>query len=153
MIRKITLIVFAAIWQLQAIAQVPAIHVSSNMKGEVIRISESHTFSDLSISIGHDIIGEDLSVAITEDKKKADFVVVGNSKRATVSYRVDNTEPFPDYIVHYGGRDIMAIPDYEIKMVRSEFYAGILIYTEKVTLSEQEVIACLLPMIRKKIGK
>lgn len=147
------LIVFVILWQLQVIAQTPSIYVSSHADGDIIRISETATFADISISIGLDIRLEDIKVGITNNRNEADFVVTGKKEKADISYKVDNTENFPELVIHYGGENMFGIPDYRIQLVENNYFADILIYSEKLTLSEQEVIACLLPMIRKKTGK
>ena len=118
---------------------------------EAIEISREVTFPDIRVQLGKDISFEDIKVGITNRKNKAHYILTEKIGDAARKVQVDNCDNFPDLRIEIGSN--LSFPDYRIELVENEYWADILIYSEKVTLSEQELIACLLPLIREKTGK
>lgn len=116
-----------------------------------IRIANEVTFPDLKVVLGRDIAFEDFSVGITPFKNQANYIITKRAIDAQRSVKVDNCDNFPDLSILV--QEEIPFPDVRIEFRDNSAFVDILIYTEKTTISEQELIACLLPLIREKAQK
>lgn len=124
------------------------VHPNPNTERPIVQIAEVVTFPDIQVLLGRDIPFEDISVGITPYRAQADVIITRKEADAGFIVRVDNCDGFPDLSILYG-------PDVRFPDVRIEFRddhrpVDVLIYTEKTTVSEQELLACLLPFIKEK---
>lgn len=127
------------------------VYVDDNVPNakETIRISDDITFPNIQVILGRNISFEDFSVGITTYKNQAHYIITKNPNDAERLVQVNNCDNFPDLSILV--KEEIAFPDIRIEF--RDNFADILIYTEKTTISEQELIACLLPLIREKTGK
>ena len=114
----------------------------------VVQIAEDVNFPDIQVQLGRDIPFEDITVGITPFRRQANIIITRREADAGSVVRLDLCDNFPDLRILYG-------PDVRFPDVRIEFRddnrpVDVLIYTEKTTVSEQELIACLLPFIKEK---
>lgn len=126
------------------------IYVNANANSElpVVNISENVSFPDIKVLLARDISFEDITVGITNNRHQADIILTRREIDAGLAVRVDNTEAFPDLRILYSHD--LAFPDVRIEFRDDNRPVDYLIYTEKTTVSEQELIACLLPLIQEK---
>lgn len=114
-----------------------------------LKISEKVSFPDIKVEIGRRISFENITVGMTKNRNKADYIIADSQLRASKSVRLDSRTAFPDLTILYGN-DI-SFPDVRIEVHDDEYFrADVLIYTEKATISEQEIIGCLIDLIKKK---
>lgn len=116
-----------------------------------INIADEITFPDIKVVLGRDIPFEDFSVGITPFKNQANYIITKRAADAQRSVKVDNCDNFPDLSILV--QEEIPFPDVRIEFRDNSAFVDILIYTEKTTISEQELIACLLPLIREKAQK
>jgi hypothetical protein len=116
-----------------------------------INIADEVTFPDIKVVLGRDIPFEDFSVGITPFKNQANYIITKRAADAQRSVKVDNCDNFPDLSILV--QEEIPFPDVRIEFRDNSAFVDILIYTEKTTVSEQELIACLLPLIREKTQK
>lgn len=116
-----------------------------------INIADEVTFPDIKVVLGRDIPFEDFSVGITPFKNQANYIITKRAVDAQRSVKVDNCDNFPDLSILV--QEEIPFPDVRIEFRDNSAFVDILIYTEKTTISEQELIACLLPLIREKAQK
>jgi hypothetical protein len=116
-----------------------------------IRIANEVTFPDIKVVLGRDIPFEDFSVGITPFKNQANYIITKRAIDAQRAVKVDNCDNFPDLSILV--QEEIPFPDVRIEFRDNSAFVDILIYTEKTTISEQELIACLLPLIREKAQK
>ncbi|BDS13741.1 hypothetical protein [Aureispira anguillae] len=116
-----------------------------------IKIADEVTFPDLQVVLGRDIPFEDFTVGITPYKQQANYIITKRPTDAERLVKVDNCDNFPDLSILV--KDKLSFPDVRIEFRDNSSFVDILIYSEKTTVSEQELIACLLPLIREKAKK
>lgn len=116
-----------------------------------IKIADEVTFPDIKVVLGRDIPFEDFTVGITPYKRQANYIITQNSSDAQRVVKVDNCDNFPDLSILV--REEIPFPDVRIEYRDNSAFVDFLIYSEKTTVSEQELIACLLPLIREKAKK
>ena len=116
-----------------------------------INIADEVSFPDIKVVLGRDIPFEDFSVGITPFKNQANYIITKRAADAQRSVKVDNCDNFPDLSILV--QEEIPFPDVRIEFRDNSAFVDILIYTEKTTISEQELIACLLPLIREKAQK
>lgn len=116
-----------------------------------VRIADEVTFPDIQVVLGRDIPFEDFSVGITPFKNQANYIITKKASDAERQIKVDNCDNFPDLSILV--QEELSFPDVRIEFRDNSSFVDILIYTEKTTVSEQELIACLLPLIREKAQK
>lgn len=116
-----------------------------------IRIANSVTFPDIKVVLGRDIPFEDFTVGITPFRQQADYIITKRPSDAGRLVKVDNCDNFPDLSILVS--EELPFPDVRIEFRDNSAFVDLLIYTEKTTVSEQELIACLLPLIREKANK
>ena len=116
-----------------------------------IKIDNEITFPDIQVVLGKDIPFEDFTVGITPYKSQANYIIVDDISNAERSVKVDNCDNFPDLSILV--KSEISFPDVRIEFRDKNSFVDILIYSEKATISEQELIACLLPLIREKAKK
>ena len=116
-----------------------------------IQISDEVTFPDIKVVLGRDISFEDFSVGITPFKNQANYIITKRAIDAQRAVKVANCDNFPDLSILV--QEEIPFPDVRIEFRDNSSFVDILIYTEKTTVSEQELIACLLPLIREKAQK
>lgn len=116
-----------------------------------VHIADEVTFPDIKVVLGRDIPFEDFSVGITPFKNQANYIITKRAVDAQRSVKVDNCDNFPDLSILV--QEEISFPDVRIEFRDNSAFVDILIYTEKTTVSEQELIACLLPLIREKAQK
>lgn len=113
-----------------------------------VQISENVTFPDIQVLLGRDIPFEDISVGITPYRAQADIVITKSEGSAARVVQLELCDNFPDLHILYGSE--VRFPDVRIEFRDDNRPVDVLIYTEKITVSEQEIIACLLPFIQEK---
>ncbi len=118
---------------------------------ETLKIDKNVNFPDIKIELGRNIPFEDIKVAMTNQRQQANYILTTNPNDANYSVKVDNCDNFPDLTIQIGAN--LSFPDYRIELVDWASRADVLIYSEKMTLSDQELIACLLPLIKEKIAQ
>ncbi|WMX15938.1 MULTISPECIES: hypothetical protein [unclassified Aureispira] len=116
-----------------------------------VRIANKVTFPDIKVVLARDIPFEDFSVGITPFKRQANYIITKEAADAQRLVKVDNCDNFPDLSILV--QEKIPFPDVRIEFRDNNAFVDILIYTEKTTVSEQEIIACLLPLIREKAQK
>lgn len=116
-----------------------------------LQIADEVTFPDIKVVLGRDIPFEDFSVGITPFKSQANYIITKRAVDAQRLVKVDNCDNFPDLSILV--QEEISFPDVRIEFRDNSSFVDILIYTEKTTVSEQELIACLLPLIREKAQK
>lgn len=116
-----------------------------------VHIADEVTFPDIKVVLGRDIPFEDFSVGITPFKNQANYIITKRPVDAQRAVKVDNCDNFPDLSILV--QEEISFPDVRIEFRDNSAFVDILIYTEKTTVSEQELIACLLPLIREKAQK
>jgi len=116
-----------------------------------LQIANEVTFPDIKVVLGRDIPFEDFSVGITPFKNQANYIITKQATDAQRLVKVDNCDNFPDLSILV--QEEISFPDVRIEFRDNSSFVDILIYTEKTTVSEQELIACLLPLIREKAQK
>lgn len=134
-------------WLLQG-QQAVFIHAQPQADRPVIQIAEAVTFPDIQVQLGRDIPFEDFTVGITPYRAQAHYIITRREADAGMIVRLDNCNAFPDLSILYGVD--VRFPDVRIEFRDDHRPVDILIYTEKTTLSEQELLACLLPLIKEK---
>jgi len=127
------------------------VHQDADNAKETVHISDEVTFPDLKVQLGRDVPFRDIRVGITPYKSQANYIITKDESDAGLSVKVDNCDNFPDLSILVG--EDVSFPDYRIEFRDRSSLVDVLIYTEKVTISEQELIACLLPLIREKAGE
>lgn len=114
-----------------------------------VEIGEDISFPDIKVKIGARTPFEDLTVGLTDSRAKANFVITKSS--------------FPDKRILYGKsvsfEDLKIVagenvnfPDITIE-VRNSGVADYWIYSEKGSVSNEEIVLCLLEVIQKKLKK
>jgi len=116
-----------------------------------VKIADEISFPDIKVVLGRDIPFEDFSVGITPFKNQANYIITKKAADAQRSVKVDNCDNFPDLSILV--QEEISFPDVRIEFRDNSAFVDLLIYTEKTTISEQELIACLLPLIREKAQK
>ena len=116
-----------------------------------ILIDDEVTFPDIRVLLGKDIPFEDFTVGITPYRNQANYIITKHISDADRFVKVDNCDNFPDLSILIGPD--LSFPDVRIEFRDNSSFVDILIYSEKTTISEQELIACLLPLIREKAKK
>jgi hypothetical protein len=116
-----------------------------------IKIDDEISFPDIQVVLGKNIPFEDFTVGITPYKSQANYIIVQDISNAERSVKVDNCDNFPDLSILV--KSEISFPDVRIEFRDKNAFVDILIYSEKATISEQELIACLLPLIREKAQK
>jgi len=116
-----------------------------------LQIADEVTFPDIKVVLGRDIPFEDFSVGITPFKSQANYIITKRAVDAQRLVKVDNCDNFPNLSILV--QEEISFPDVRIEFRDNSSFVDILIYTEKTTVSEQELIACLLPLIREKAQK
>jgi len=116
-----------------------------------LRIDDEMPFPDIKVLLARDIPFEDFTVGITPYRTQANFIITRSAQAAGRIVKVDNCDNFPDFQILVN--DDEAFPDVRIEFRDNSSFVDFLIYSEKTTVSEQEIIACLLPLIREKAGK
>lgn len=112
-----------------------------------VEISDDISFPDLRVKIGTDVSFEDFTVGFTSSKSKADFII--------------STSSFPDKKILYGKsvsfRDVqicasenITFPDITIK-IRKSGLVDYLIYSDKSNISKEEIVICLIEVIKKRL--
>lgn len=124
------------------------VHPNPNIERPIVQIAEVVTFPDIQVLLGRDLPFEDISVGITSYRDQADFIITRREADAGVVVRLDNCDAFPELSILYGSE--VRFPDVRIEFRDGHRPADVLIYTEKTTVSEQELLACLLPFIKEK---
>ena len=127
-----------------------SVFVNPNPSAErpVVQIAEAVTFPDIQVLLARDIPFEDITVGITPYRVQADYIITQDEDDAGIIVRVDNCDAFPELSILYGTD--LRFPDVRIEFRDDNRPVDILIYTEKTTVSEQELLACLLPLIQEK---
>lgn len=116
-----------------------------------LKIDDEVTFPDIQVVLGRDIPFEDFTVGITPFKNQATHIITKRPADASRLVKVDNCDNFPDLSILV--KDRLPFPDVRIEFRDNSSFVDFLIYSEKTTVSEQELIACLLPLIREKAQK
>lgn len=124
------------------------VHPHPQVDRPIVQIAETVTFPDIQVQLGRDIPFEDFTVGITPYRAQADYIITRREVDAGMIVRLDNCDAFPDLSILYGVD--VRFPDVRIEFRDDHRPADILIYTEKTTVSEQELLACLLPLIKEK---
>lgn len=145
--------VFATFIHAQQTVYVPTDNREGGASQETIRISTHVPFPDVKVLLAKDIAFEDFSVGITSIRRQADYILTRDPKDAAQKVVLDNCSNFPSLSILYG--DDLSFPDVRIEFRDQNrgLSPDILIYTEKTTISEQELLACVLPLILKKARK
>jgi hypothetical protein len=112
-----------------------------------VRISTDVNFPDVRVLLARDIAFEDFSVGITPFPRQADYILTATPADAARTVLLDHCDQFPELSVLYGAA--LSFPDVRIEFRDSDhgLAPDFLIYTERTTVSEQELLACLLPLI------
>lgn len=116
-----------------------------------LRIDDEITFPDIQVILGREIAFEDISVGITPFRHQANYIITRRPTDAERIVKVDNCDNFPDLSILV--KEDLPFPDVRIEFRDNSAFVDVLIYSEKTTVSEQELIACLLPFIREKAQK
>lgn len=116
-----------------------------------LRVDDEMPFPDIKVLLARDIPFEDFTVGITPYRAQANYVITRTLQDARRVVKIDNCDNFPDFQIMVN--DDEAFPDVRIEFRDNSAFVDFLIYSEKTTVSEQELIACLLPLIREKAGK
>ena len=129
------------------------VYIDDNISNAAItvKIDDEVTFPDIQVVLGRDIPFEDFTVGITPFKSQANFIITRSDTDAERLVKVDNCDNFPDLSILV--KPELSFPDVRIEFRDNSSFVDILIYSEKTTVSEQELIACLLPLIREKADK
>ncbi len=123
----------------------------SDKSSEVVKISPKINFPDIRVQLGRDIPFEDIRVSFTSYRTQANYILTDDESDANQSVLIDNCNNFPDLSIEISTKP--SFPDYRIEFTDNESFADVLIYSEKIGISQQDIVACLLPLIRKKTGK
>ena len=115
-----------------------------------VQIKNNITFPDIKVQFGKNIAFEDFTVALTNFKSRANFILSESEQSASRTIKLDNCDNFSDLKIQYGLD--LSFPDVRIEL-RDNGMADYLIYTENGLISAPELIACLLPLIRGKAKK
>lgn len=129
---------------------VPSDNRNGGASQEPVRISTDVPFPDIRVLLARDLPFEDFSVGITPIRQQADYILTARPQDAAREVLLDNCSNFPALSILYGHD--LSFPDVRIEF-RDQSYGfapDFLIYTEKTTVSEQELLACLLPLILEK---
>lgn len=130
------------------------VYIDDHPRGsdDVIRIDTRVSFPDVKVELGRNIAFEDFTVAVTTSRVRADIIITKREIQADQSVRIDNRASFPDFKILYG--DDVSFPDVRIKYLgeNPRQRADLLIFTENTSVSDQEIIACLLPQIKEKLA-
>ena len=102
------------------------------------------------MQVGKNIPFEDFTVGITPYKSRANFVLTEAEASASRVVTLDNCDNLPDLSLKYGKN--IAFPDVRIEFRENEM-ADYLVYTENLLISTEELLVCLLPLIRQKAQK
>lgn len=115
---------------------------------EVVQIDTRASFPDVRVELGRNIPFEDFTVAVTTSRVRADIIITKHEIHADETVRVDNRTAFPDFSILYG--KAISFPHVSIEYLGEDPIrsADILIFTENTSVSDQEIIACLLPQIK-----
>lgn len=125
---------------------------SDNDKADfTIKIADKITFPDIQVVLARNIPFSDFSVGITPYRNQAHYIITKKQSDANRHIMIDNCSAFPDLSILV--KDDLSFPDVRIEFRDASNFVDILIYSEKTTVSEQELIACLLPLIREKAQK
>ena len=129
---------------------VPSDNREGGASQDPVRISTHVTFPDIKVLLARDIPFEDFSVGITPIRHQADYILTARPEDAAQTVLLDNCSNFPALSILYGHE--LSFPDVRIEFRDQNrgLAPDFLIYTEKTTISEQELLACLLPLIREK---
>lgn len=132
------------------------IYVNNNNIDEslpVIQIDDAVAFPDIQVQMGRWVNFPDFQVRITSNEREADIIITADPRVTEIHVRVDNADAFPDLSILVGDERLVRFPDVRIRVVDFRAQADVVIFSEKGTLSEQELIAALLPAIREKAEK
>ncbi|MGH1337605.1 MAG: hypothetical protein ACRBFS_15900 [Aureispira sp.] len=151
--RSFLIILFSTlvtISQAQKSVYVPSDNRDGGASQDPVRISTHVTFPDIKVLLARDIPFEDFSVGITSIRHQADYILTARPEDAVQTVLLDNCSNFPGLSILYGHN--LSFPDVRIEFRDQDrgFAPDFLIYTEKTTVSEQELLACLLPLILEK---
>jgi hypothetical protein len=129
------------------------VYVNDNISDATItiRIANEVAFPDIQVLLGRDIPFEDITVGITPFKSQANYIITKRPGDANRVVKIDNCDNFPDLSILV--KSELSFPDVRIEFRDNSSFVDLLIYSEKTTISEQELIACLLPFIREKANK
>lgn len=144
------LLVIVTNLQAQQTVYVPSDTKNGGASQEPVRISTDVPFPDIQVLLARDIPFEDFSVGITPIRQQADYILTAYPQDAARAVLLDNCSNFPALSILYGND--LSFPDVRIEFRDQNFGLApdFLIYTEKTTVSEQELLACLLPLILEK---
>ncbi len=151
--RSFLLLLFALL-ATEAYAQqgvyVPTDNRDGGASQSTVTISTHVPFPDIQVLLARDIPFEDFSVGITTIRHQADYVLTAKAADAARIVVVDNCNQFPTQSILYGND--LPSPDVRIEFRDQDrgFAPDFLIYTERTTISEQELLACVLPLILEK---
>lgn len=147
------LLLLLSIYSLDQIQAQNFVFIDNNIADAplTLKIADEVTFPDIKVVLGRDIPFEDFSVGITPFKSQANYIITKRASDAERLVKVDNCDNFPDLSILV--QEEIPFPDVRIEFRDNSSFVDILIYTEKTTVSEQELIACLLPLIREKAQK
>lgn len=115
-----------------------------------LQVKKELNFPDIKVQLGKNIAFEDFTVALTNFKSRANFILSESEQSASRTIKLDNCDNFSDLKIQYGLD--LSFPDVRIEL-RDNGMADYLIYTENGLISAPELIACLLPLIREKAKK
>jgi hypothetical protein len=136
--------------QAQQNVYVPSDNKDGGASQQPVRISTDVPFPDVKVLLARDLPFEDFSVGITTIRHQADYILTERPEDAARVVLMDNCSNFPTLSILYGNN--LSFPDVRIEFRDQNrgFAPDFLIYTERTTVSEQELIACLLPLILEK---
>ena len=115
-----------------------------------LQVKKELNFPDIKVQLGKNIAFQDFTVALTNFKSRANFVLSESEQAASRTIKLDNCDNFSDLKIQYGID--LPFPDVRIEL-RENGMADYLIYTENGLISAPELIACVLPLIREKAKK
>lgn len=114
-----------------------------------VEIADDISFPDFKIRIGQRVPFEDITVGITDSRARADFIISRSSfpdKRIMYGKSV----PFEDLKICAGEQ--VNFPDLTIEVTHTG-PADYWIYSEKGQVSHEEIVLCLIEVIKEKVKK
>lgn len=114
-----------------------------------VEIAEDLSFPDFKIRIGQRVPFEDITVGITDSRARADYIISRSS--------------FPDKRIMYGksiafedlkicAGEQVNFPDFTIEVTHTG-PANYWIYSEKGSVTHEEIVLCLIGVIKEKVKK
>jgi hypothetical protein len=123
----------------------PQRHTLRQTDEKNVTITTDLAFPDVEVLIGRDLVNEDISVGITNQRNKADYKL---TTRTRIVY--DNGKASNDLNVLYGA-DI-SFPDVRIEVREDAFPApDYWIYSQDLNVSDEAIIETLLPIILREL--